>query len=128
MCEKELPRPAMAHTLFDFLHSVDEHSKQRQSVLALETMWLTKSGYTRNLTTFMGMSYVDMQCWDISNRATANLSGLCKDREGDFDIKAVVKFIAKPLKTGELRYNRKVPQQGTRKSGDNNHPLESGGR
>ena len=109
--EKELPYPAMAHTLFDFLPSIDEHSQQRQSVLALETMWATKSGFTRNLTTFTGMSCVDIQdiqYWDRTDRSP-HLLGRCTDGEGDYDIKEIVNFIARPLKTSQLNYDHKVP-------------------
>ena len=112
--EKELPRPAMAHNLFDLLPSIDEHNKQRQSVLALETTWLTKSGFSRNLITFTGMSCVDIQRWDRSMRF-GNVLGDCTDGEGNYDIKEMVNFIARPLKTGELNYDRKINRQAARK-------------
>ena len=117
MNEKELPRPAMAHNLFDLLPSIDEHNKQRQSVLALETTWLTKSGFSRNLITFTGMSCVDIQRWDRSMRF-GNVLGDCTDGKGDYDIKEMVNFIARPLKTGELNYDRKVDRQAARKDDD----------
>ena len=34
--EKQLPRPTVAHFLFEFLPLIDEHNKARQNVLALE--------------------------------------------------------------------------------------------
>ena len=46
----------------------------------------------------------------MSNRAAADISGLYKDGEGDFDIKEMVNFIHRPLKTFELMYDHKVPQ------------------
>ena len=33
---KELPRPTVAHFLYDFLPLIDEHNKARQNFLALE--------------------------------------------------------------------------------------------
>jgi hypothetical protein len=34
--EKELPRPTVAHMLYEFLPLIDEHNKSRQNALALE--------------------------------------------------------------------------------------------
>lgn len=118
VCEKEIPCPTMAHILFDLLPSIDEHNKQLQSVLALETTWLTKSGFTRNLVTFTGMSCVDIQRWDRSMRCAYHLSTDYEEGEGDYDIKEMVNFICRPLKTGKLNYDRKVPRQGVRENGD----------
>ena len=118
MREKEIPCPAMAHILFDLLPSIDKHNKQQQSVLALETTWLTKSGVTRNLITFTGMACVDTQRWDRSMRCAHHLSTDCEEGEGDYDIKEMVNFICRPLKTGELNYDRNVPRQEVREKGD----------
>ena len=89
--------------LFDFLSFIDVHNKQCQNILDLEMVWLTKSSYTRNLTIFTGMSCVDIQCCDESNHDADSLSGHCKDGEGDFDIKEVVNFTGRPLKTCKLK-------------------------
>ena len=39
---RELPRPAVAHFLYEFLPLIDEHNKTCQNALALEKCWLTK--------------------------------------------------------------------------------------
>jgi hypothetical protein len=60
--EKELPRPGVAHFLYEFLPLIDKHNipVARQSALALEKKWLTKCPWTRILTTFLGMAVVDL--------------------------------------------------------------------
>ena len=72
--EKALPRPTIAHFLYEFLPLIDEHNKTRQSALALEKSWLTKNPWVRLITTFLGMSVVDMQRWDRNKRYRYNLS------------------------------------------------------
>jgi len=53
--EKELPRPAVAHFLYEFLPLIDEHNKARQNFLALEKTWLTKDPWVRLMSTLLGM-------------------------------------------------------------------------
>ena len=60
---KEINRPWVAHFLYKYLPLIDEHNKQRQSLLNLERCWLTKSCWFRLLTTIVGMSVVDMHRW-----------------------------------------------------------------
>ena len=59
--EKELSCPTVAHMLYEFLPLIDEHNKAWQNALALKKHWLTKNCWTRILTTFLGMSVVDLQ-------------------------------------------------------------------
>jgi hypothetical protein len=118
---KELPCPAILHTLFEFHPSIDEHNKQQQGVLSLETTWLTKFGFTCNLFTFTGMSVMDLQRWNHNNQAGNPLTG-CTDNEQDISIKEVFIFIARPLGTGMLKYERKVPRQSATNGGDS-EPL-----
>ena len=58
----------VAHMLYEFLPLIDEHNKARQNALAVEKHWLTKNCWTRILTTFLGMSVVDLQRWDLMMR------------------------------------------------------------
>lgn len=58
-----IQRPKIAHFLFDYLPLIDEHNKQRQSLLALEKRWLTKDCWFRLGTTMIGMSIVDFHRW-----------------------------------------------------------------
>jgi hypothetical protein len=60
---KEIERPAVAHFLYEYLPLIDEHNKQRQSILNLERCWLTKDPWFRLLTTLLGMSVVDCHRW-----------------------------------------------------------------
>jgi Transposase IS4 len=57
---KELNRPKLAHFLYEYLPLIDEHNKQRQSILGLERRWLTKCPWFRLLCTVLGMCTVDM--------------------------------------------------------------------
>ena len=53
-------RPKLAHFLYEYLPLIDEHNKQRQSILGLERRWLTKCPWFRLLCTVLGMCTVDM--------------------------------------------------------------------
>jgi hypothetical protein len=110
--QKELPRPAVAHFLYDFLPLIDEHNKARQSALALEKKWLTKCSWTRILTTLLGMAIVDLQRWDRRKQHHNNLRAVDfapMDKEAgdndeilvdDFDIRRLCNLISKPLRSG----------------------------
>jgi hypothetical protein len=123
--QKELPRPAVAHFLYEFLPLIDEHNKARQSALALEKKWLTKCPWTRILTTLLlGMAIVDLQRWDRRKRHH-NLGAVDfapMDKEAgdndeilvdDFDIRRLCNLISKPLRSGAFRY-RSGPQPSAR--------------
>jgi hypothetical protein len=58
---KFLPRPQLAHFIFEYIPLIDEHNTQRQAVLGLERKWPTKCCWTRLVVTMVGMSVVDMQ-------------------------------------------------------------------
>jgi hypothetical protein len=57
---KMLPWPQVCNFLYEYLPLIDEHNKQRQSVLRLEKKWPTKDCWFRLLVTLMGMCVVDM--------------------------------------------------------------------
>ncbi|KAG7355118.1 hypothetical protein IV203_004474 [Nitzschia inconspicua] len=57
---KLINRPKLAHFLYEYLPLIDEHNKQRQNILALEKVWLTKDVWFRNVTTLLGQCTVDM--------------------------------------------------------------------
>jgi hypothetical protein len=69
---KFLPWPQLAHFIFKYLPIIDEHNKQRQSVLGLERKWPTKCFWTRLYVTMVGMSVVDMQHLYQSEKKTRN--------------------------------------------------------
>jgi hypothetical protein len=50
----------VCHFLYEYLPLIEEHNKQRQSVLRLEKKWPTKDCWFRLLVTLMGMCVVDM--------------------------------------------------------------------
>jgi hypothetical protein len=57
---KEINRPEIVRFLYEYLPLIDEHNKQRQSLLGLEKRWLTKHPWYRLITTLLGMCVVDM--------------------------------------------------------------------
>jgi hypothetical protein len=57
---KFLPRPQISHFLYKYLPLIDEHNKQRQSVLGLERKWPIQCCWTRLIVTLTGMCVVDM--------------------------------------------------------------------
>jgi hypothetical protein len=60
---KQIPQPSIKEWFYDFLPLIDEHNKQRQSLLRLEKKWPTKNCWFRLLVTLVGMSVVD--CYRI---------------------------------------------------------------
>ena len=155
--EKELPRPSIAHFLYEFLPLIDEHNKARQNCLALEKCWLTKCPWVRIITTFLGMAVVDLLRFDRNRRSTCGSGGVrsllldpdaeanqdeCSER-GDFDIRMLANLIGKPLVDGTCRY-RDTEQQSprenpvsaaakaitriTNKADETHYPAKEGGR
>ena len=61
---KLLDRPAIEQFLYEYLPLMDEHNKQRQSLLGLERCWLTKDCWFHLLTTLVGMCVVNMNWWE----------------------------------------------------------------
>jgi hypothetical protein len=84
---RELDRPQIVHFLYEYLPLIDEHNKQRQSILALEKRWLTKDPWFRLLCTVVGMSVVDMhRCFRYNS---IKIKGRQQD---DIDLVRVQKF------------------------------------
>jgi hypothetical protein len=84
---RELDRPQIVHFLYEYLPLIDEHNKQRQSILALEKRWLTKDPWFRLLCTVVGMSVVDMhRCFRYNS---IKVQGKEQD---DIDLVRVQKF------------------------------------
>ena len=50
----------MAHFLYEYAPIIDEHNKQRHSLLALEKIWKLKDPWFRQITTSLVMTTVDM--------------------------------------------------------------------
>ena len=63
ICHNEINRPDVVHFLYEFLPIIDEHNKQRQSLLGLERKWATRDCWFRLLTSMVGFSIVDMHRW-----------------------------------------------------------------
>ena len=56
---RQINRPHISHFLDELLPLIDEHNKQRQSILSLEKCWPTRDCWFRLLVTVTGMSVVD---------------------------------------------------------------------
>ncbi len=59
---RKIRRPRILEWVYDYLPLLDEHNKQRQSLLRLEKKWPTKNCWFRLITTLVGMSIVDLHC------------------------------------------------------------------
>ena len=102
---KLLPRPAIAHFVYEFLPLIDEHNKARQSNLALEEKWPTKCCWFRLFTTFIGMAVVDLQRWDRNMRnGNKGVTPLSSEVPSNFNIMRMCDLIGRPLMDGSLRY------------------------
>ena len=53
---RQINRPQISHFLYELLPLIDEHNKQRQSILNLEKCWPTRDCWFRLLVTLTGMS------------------------------------------------------------------------
>ncbi len=114
---KALPRPAVAHFLYEFLPLIDEHNKTRQSNLALERKWPTKCCWFQLMTTFIGIAVVDLQRWDRNMRgknqdSARSLSRIFEKDKAPImnsDIIEMADLIAKCLRSETMHF-RKTPQ------------------
>ena len=92
---KELNRPKILHLLYEYLPLIDEHNKQRQSILNTERKWCTKDCWFRLLTTMTGMCVVDMHRWyrnvKAHRKGKDHSTSFSSELEGDYEI-AVGKF------------------------------------
>ena len=115
---KELSRPHIAHFLYDYLPLIDEHNKQRQSILNLERCWLTNDCWMRLVTTIVGMSVVDFQrCVKNSFYHHHMETDLCEDDlqdEEDMKVRHFSDKICKWLDQEELR-NRASPRKNRKR-------------
>ena len=56
----EINRPSIVDMLYDFLPLIDEHNRQRQHELGLETSWPTTRAWFRLLATVVGVCVVGL--------------------------------------------------------------------
>jgi hypothetical protein len=63
ICERPIDRPDLHQFYHKFSPLVDTHNQQRQGILQLEKLWLTKCCWRRLWTTMVGMCVVDMHKW-----------------------------------------------------------------
>ena len=84
---------------------IDEHNKSRQNLLALKKQWLTKNCWSRILTTFLGMSLVDIHRWNRYHRSCkTSLAMFLDNSDNDFGIKKMTNLVAKPLRSAKLKF------------------------
>ena len=104
---KEILRPSVAHFLYELLPLIDNHNKDRQSLLALEDCWPTKSAWFRLVTTLVGMTVTDLHRWDRNLRSERRPLLETRDDYDDPAFMNVWEFanlIAKGLRTADMRY------------------------
>ena len=104
-----IDRPEIVHFLYEYLPLIDEHNKQRQSLLALEKRWLTKDCWFRLITTVVGMSVVDMhRCYRYHQLKIKN------KKHEEVDLVKIYKFtdlICGGMKQWKYRIERGTTQQ-----------------
>jgi hypothetical protein len=105
---REYDRPEIVHFLYEYLPLIDEHNKQRQSILCLEKRWLTQDPWFRLLTTIVGMSVVDFHRLYRFHE----LKGLGSHQD-EVDSMRIIKFtdlICKDLRLWEYKQQRRNSQ------------------
>jgi hypothetical protein len=113
---KELDRPKLAHFLYEYLPLIDEHNKQRQSILALETRWLTRDPWFRLLCTIMGMCTVDMHRLFRHHELKVN-----NKTDKEVDALTIIRFsdlMCGNMKQWQYQYKRRAVAEGMAE-----HPL-----
>ena len=104
---KELPRPCVAHFLYELLPLIDNHNKDRQSLLALEDCWPTKNPWFRLVTTLVGMSVVDVHRWDRNRRSGGRaMMDMDIDEQSPMflTVRAVANLIARGLRHPDMMF------------------------
>lgn len=104
--DKEIKRPKLAEFLYQFLPLIDEHNKQRQSILALERCWPTKDAFFRLMTTLVGMTVVDMHRWhrNVTSKKPMDITSVSFDDS----VRNFSDLICKNLKP---RVRRSIPNR-----------------
>jgi hypothetical protein len=129
---KEIDRPWIAHFLYDYLPLIDEHNKQRQSLLHLERIWQTRDCWFRMVTTLLGMSIVDMhRCFRNHNYrkkvaelgdAIAENGGDVPDRDDEDDMK--IKEFADCIAGWLVKIEERVRASPRKRTPDHSDDLE----
>ena len=105
---KDVNRPWVAHFLYEYLPLIDEHNKQRQSLLNLERCWLTKDCWFHLLTTVVGMSVVDMHRW------YRNEKGMKRNEDNEIQIRKFSDLLCTTLEANKRKQyapRRRIAEQ-----------------
>ena len=112
---KEIPRPSIAHFYFELCPLIDNHNKDRQSVLGLEDCWPTKNPWFRLVTTMIGMSVIDLHRWDRNRRTNGKAFEWLDDNEERpefLKVRSMANLIGRGLKkTNMCYYTKNNPRQ-----------------
>jgi hypothetical protein len=103
---RRINRPDIAHFLYDLLPVIDEHNKQRQSILNLEKCWPTRDCWFRLIVTLTGMCVVDfhrlyknIKSEDASGRNKTEIDALEVGRFSDLLCNSLRKRSRRPAGT-----------------------------
>ena len=111
---REIDRPQLAHFLYEYLPLIDEHNKQRQSLLQLEKRWLTKDPWFRLLCTLLGMATVDMH--RLFRYHLLHVKGLSYKEVDNIGIVDFADLICDTLRKWQYKMQRRVPVGDDEKS------------
>lgn len=70
LCEREVERPAIISNYFGHSNILDAHNHARQGELQLEKRWVTKNGWFRLATTYIGITITD--AWKLYKHGVAD--------------------------------------------------------
>lgn len=104
---KEIPRPCVAHFLYELLPLIDNHNKDQQSLLALEDCWPTKSPWFQLVTTLVGMAVTNVHRWDRNQRGGKRPLLEMRDDDEDpsyLNVRTFANLIAKGLRCDKMTY------------------------
>ena len=114
---KDIQRPDIASFLYKYLPLVDEHNRQRQGILAIESCWPTRHCWFRLGTTLLGMCVVDFHRLAKSQHPS---------KYGDTTIKQFADYLTRSLCKKRTEKNpmvcdgKTLTPFGTRKNHDPN--------
>jgi hypothetical protein len=104
---REIDRPQLAHFLYEYLPLIDEHNKQRQSLIQLEKKWLTKDPWFRLICTLVGMATVDMH--RLYRYHLLNVKHMSYKEVDNIGIIDFTDLVCANLRQWQYKLNRRVP-------------------
>lgn len=121
---RQINRPDIAHFLYDLLPLIDEHNKQRQSILNLEKCWPTRDCWFRLVVTLAGMCVVDFHRLYKNIMVSEGASSAAVTEVDDLQIRKFSDMLCKSLRPRNTRKPATLAQFSARyPHSQQEHPL-----